>query len=243
MSFHVPKYSNAFEEYCHNRHEVIEILRVAPPDSEQLTSPRKRELANALHRGSVMLLSGHLEKYVESLVVEAIDSINTAAPPVLRIPEPLRMIQVEDSLFSGWSGAQKDRKRTMNSIKTSVSTYPWIWNDKDPCGKMSGDVLIGENKFSNPSPNKIKDLFTYFGIENVVSTALSLYEIANRDLIEIKVNELVQKRNVIAHTASTPSLTRQDVVDYLINSRRLVRGLDIIVGNQINAIIGNWPWR
>lgn len=243
MSFVVPRYSNAFDEYVHNRYEVNEILHTAPPDGEQLTSPRRRELANALHRGSVMLLSGHLERYVESLVVEAIDAINSAAPPVNQIPEPLRMIQAEQALFDAWGSSQRDRKKTMQIIKKSVSEFPWIWSDKDPCGNLKAEFLIGENRFSNPTPYKINEVFDYFGIGKVVSKAVDLYQSPDKGLIEIKVSELIQKRNEIAHTATASSLTRQDVIDYLIHSRKLVRAIDIVVGRQIQTITGAWPWK
>ena len=64
----------------------------------------------------------------------------------------------------------------------------------------------------------------------------------NIELNLVKVQEFIEKRNDIAHTSTTNELTQQDVVAYLRHSRRLVRGIDVVVGKQMQRTIDMWPW-
>jgi hypothetical protein len=56
----------------------------------------------------VVLLSSYLERYVESLTVEAIDAINNANLLVQAIPELLRVAQVKEPLCDLALTLQKD---------------------------------------------------------------------------------------------------------------------------------------
>ncbi|MFN8490443.1 MAG: MAE_28990/MAE_18760 family HEPN-like nuclease [Caldilineaceae bacterium] len=232
-------YSKAFFEYRQNRQEIIELLRVVPSIQEQLHSRKSSQLANALYRGSVVLMSSHLERYVEALVVEAIDAINLNKPNVNTIPPSLRMAQIRQPLRHAHE--IEDIVAKTNMLRSLVTDYAWFWDSSHPCDKLRGDDLI--NEFDNPLPKRIRLLFAPFGNSDVVGPAISLDKSDARPLIEIKVRELVEKRNAIAHTGMTADLTREDVITYLSCSRRLVRGIDRIFGKQIQAIIGNWPWK
>ena len=244
-------YSIAFEEYVRNRHEVIELLHAVPSDTEQIHSNKKRELANALYRASVVLLSSHLERYIESLVVEAIDAINFAMPTVDQLPELLRLTQIEQSLRAVHSAVSDprdpdkvlDKREMINKVqafKAFLDDYDYFFNDSQPCTKLNVNILI--DRFSNPSPHKIVHLFRQFGFHNVVQRAISRESKPDKANIEGMVNELIEKRNAIAHTGMTTNLTRENIIVYLRYSRRLVRGIDTIVGQEVEKIVGKWPW-
>ncbi len=230
--------SQAFQEFLEGVREIGELLRAAPSDVEQLRSRKATDLANALYRGSVVLLSSHLERYLESLVVEAIDAINATTPHINSIPEPLRMIQILQPLTNAHE--TKDITKKINSLKILVADYAWFWDDTRPCNKLHSEALI--SSFDNPLPERIRKLFRNLDINDVVGRAVALDNSRYRRLIEEKVRELVEKRNSVAHTGMTTYLTRSDVIDYLICSRRLVRGIDTVVGQEVQKITVTWPW-
>lgn len=233
------RYSKSFIEYLRNQREIVELIRASPTDTDQLKASKKRELANALYRGSVVLLSSHLERYLESLAVEAIDAINSAKLNVKRVPETLRLTQIKHLISKAHEA--KDITKKSDAIRELISNHEWFLDDTKPCERLSGDYLI--SGFDNPLPKRIQDLFRYFDISDVVGLAVNLDTSEDRPLIELKVKELVEKRNSIAHTGMTTDLTRVDVVIYLRCSRRLVRGIDVIAGRQIETFVGTWPWK
>lgn len=239
MPLQPPNRSKAFLEYRQNRQEVIELVRIAPRVEEQLRSRKSNQLANALYRGSVVLISSHLERYVEALVVEAIDAINAARPHVNSIPPLLRLAQIRQPLRLAHETDNIEKK--MSTLRALMSDYSWFWDETQTCDRLRSDALI--NDFDNPLPNRIRILFSPFGNSDVVGPAIGLDRSDNRRLIEGKVRELVEKRNAIAHTGMTADLTREDVITYLTCSRRLARGIDVIVGKQIQIITGDWPWQ
>lgn len=231
-------YSQAYGEFRKNQHEVIELLRASPNDVNQLASPVHRQLANALHRGSVVLLSSHLERYIETLVVESIDAINLARLPATSLPESLLLKSIEPALSTAHEATKRSKKASL--LKELAGDYTWFWDDVTPC-KLSSAALVDD--FSNPLPTRINRLFLVFNIDNVVGKAVGLSKDPGRAIVEAKVRELVEKRNSVAHTGMTFDVTRQDVIMYFRCTYRLVRGIDIVVGNSIQSLTRTWPWQ
>ncbi len=240
--------SRAFAEYVSNRQGVIELLRSAPSNTEQLASSNKRKLANVVHYSCVVLLTSYLERYVEALTVEAIDAINNGTPLLHAVPEMLRVAQVKELLYDLAVILQKDmtKDNILLMIQKSLSLSNdcgWFLDDSQPFGRLTGEPLIGENRFSNPSPEKIDELFRHLGITSLVGRVIGLETKPDRGAVRDKVKEMIDKRNNIAHTGGTVTVTAQDVTAYLLYSRRLVRGMDRLVGQEVQRIIGGaWPW-
>lgn len=232
------KFSQAYVEFRKNQHEVVELLRASPNDVSQLASPVKRQLANALHRGSVVLLSSHLERYIESLVVESIDAINLARLPATRLPECLLMKSIERKLYTAHMATKRAKKASL--LKELAGDYTWFWDGVTPC-KLSSAALVDD--FNNPLPARIDRMFLVFDINDVVGKAVGLSKDPGRAIIEAKVRELVEKRNSVAHTGMTFDVTRQDVIIYFRCTYRLVQGIDIVVGKSIQSLTGTWPWQ
>jgi hypothetical protein len=233
----IRSHSKARGEYFRNGHEIFELLRTVPYDSDQMRSLKARELANALLRGSVVLLSSHLERYVESLVVEAVDALNLASLTADVIPEVLQLAVISEPVRQAHE--TKDSAKKASKLRALVDGYAWFWEATQAC-KLSSEVLI--RSFDNPLPERIRVILRNFGISDAVGLAVAQYENPDRRLIEAKVQELVEKRNAVAHTGMTFDLTKADVVSYLVSTHRLVRGLDVVVGQAIQDVTGAWPW-
>jgi hypothetical protein len=246
MSLKSLTHSVAFKEYLESRRNIIYLLKVDLTESEQLLSDKKRRLANALYYSCVVLLASYLERYIETLVVEAIDVINGSNLILRNIPEQLRVAQIKESLLELALTLRKDMTKEYvgNMLTTSrriSSTFEWFHREEDIFNQLSGEPLIGENRFSNPSPDRIESLFRCFGISSVVGHAIGLEHKPDRAMLRNKTQEMIEKRHNIAHTGGTVTVTKQDIADYMIYSRRLSRGIDTIVRNEILIIGGIWP--
>jgi len=217
------------------------MLKSAPPNADQLLSGKKRNLANVIYYSCVVLLSSYLERYVESLTVEAIDAINNENPLLKTIPELLRVVQVKEMLSDLSMVLQKDMtkdnvSRMIRKSQSLLKDYGWFLDDLQPFGKLKGEPLIGDNRFSNPSPEKIDALFRHLGIRSVVGRVIGLETKSDRVAVRDKVKEMIDKRNNIAHTGGTVTVTGQDVAAYLLYSRRLVRGIDTLIGHEVKKL-------
>lgn len=231
------KHSRAFSELLENRREVIQLLRAVPDPIEQMRSKQRTALANALCRGSVVLLCSHLEGYIESLVVECVDAINANSLQVGLLPMELRIVQMEQPLRSAHE-AQNQRK--LEAIRNLFSNYAWLGDDRSVTQVLASEPIT--RKFSNSSPKEIRKLFSFFGIPDVIGSALALDTGPNIGQVERKVAELVDKRNIIAHNAMALIVTPQQLPEYLRASVRFACYLDIAVGQGVQRLTQQWPW-
>lgn len=244
--------SKAITEYLENWESISDFLKAAPPDGEQLLSDRKRKLATVIYFSCILLLSSYLERYVESLIVEAIDAINYANLLTDQIPERLRIAQVKELLNDLNLTLQKRLQKDMTKDNVTAMLLKsrnvlidcgWFLENGQPFRRLSGEPLIGESRFSNPAPDKIDELFHHLGIDRLTRKVVGLDQEEDRRAVRDKVEEMVNKRNNIAHTGGTITVTQQDVLDYLDYSKRLVRGMDNLVGEEVQRITnGRWPW-
>jgi hypothetical protein len=244
MSPETTPHSKPYEDYLENIKSVVYLLKTEPPVKEQITLLPKRKLANVIYCSCVLLFSSYLEKYIESIVVEMIDLVNKANLPVNRIPEQLRNSQIKDLLNELEEALEKEKSKTnieaaLIKTKDISERFNWFLNDTQLFHDLSGEPLIGDNRFSNPSPEKIDALFRVFGINSLVGHAIALENKPDRGALRDKVKEMIDKRNDIAHTGGTVVLTREDVISYWVYSRRLVRGIDRILGNETQRITGS----
>ena len=242
------QHSIAFLEYKENWQSVFDFLDSAPRQEDQLASPQLQKLANTIYRSCVLLLSSYLEKFVETLVVESIDIINSANLVVSKIPSELRTTQIKDNIEALALETQNDRNfQNIQGIllksQEILSDFEWFLDNNRIHNSLSGEPLISNNKFSNPSPDKIEELFKNLGIRSIIGKVVGVDTEPDKLNIRYKVKELIDKRNDIAHTGGTISVTEHDIKDYLNYSIRLVQGLEKIVSQELNKLkpnICNW---
>lgn len=251
-----PKWSDAFIDYLNKREEIFLLLKASPPIEEQLVNARARKFANAILNSSVVLASSQLESYFESLVRETIEILNVAHLAKNKIDPRLVTVQAKNALSTLIEDLEREiPKENMGDsqakIKTFLAKHSWYLQEETAVfDTMDSEALVGGNRFSNPKPDRINDLFLKLGIKSVVKQAIA-FESTRRDVIELKVAELIDKRNAVAHlgqvseiapSGQSTELTRESVVTYLECARRLVRCVDIVVGRKVESMIGRYPW-
>ena len=240
--------SSSLFEYKENLSRIKRFLRSAPNDKKILSSIRLRDKANTTFYSSVLLLSSYLERYIESVVVETIDFLNSENLTVKQIPEALRKSQIRENLDEISGHFQKERVQTnivilLGKLQNLLHTHDWYLKESEVMNKLSSDPLIGDMRFSNPSPDKIDILFRSLEIASITGKAVGRDKSPDRGAIREKVKELIEKRNNIAHTGGTVSVTKEDVASYIDYCERLTKGIDFILGEKLKEIAGKWPWK
>lgn len=214
--------------------EVRELQRSVPkPPPGQMTGVT---LARAIGRASVVLLSSHLEAFIYALNAEAVATVNSAGVESARLPQALRLLHSKSAVdaISATSWENNARAGQLESYNVSDA---WLWSNG--VGTLEGDRLLVWMK--SPGPKNLKRYFAYWGIDDVFG------RIARRPAIRIelwrRLNELVDKRNAIAHGDLGTAVTPDDVRLYLKAVQTLGERVDRALSAQLSRLCGvARPW-
>lgn len=220
---------------------LVDVLGEVPLLAQSTASPLRRPRAKALEvarvvgRAQVMLLSSHFERYVYSANEEAVTYLNQARTPSERIPERLRLLhsaQVIDVL----GGSQWEHRG--DALTRFVASDGWLWTAAST-GDLAHERLLTWMK----APNS-KNLLRYYklwGIDDVFSTITRSQ--AARGRIFLRVQELVDRRNDIAHGDYSAQATHLDLIRYLGTVRTFCTRADRILGKAVGKMANDQvPW-
>ncbi len=195
------RYTTAYSSFV-QRIDEVEILRRAAAKKERQDAVTHRNEISALSRGSIVLLSSHLEAYIKELGELAIDSL---------IPNNIDRSKIPETFFFHLSkDFIEEIKDTSDPKKIATKVFDFLDSDSSIWSKsgLFPQQLSSErfNKgFSNPSYDKIKSYFQRFGYQAYQSDVSSKLK---GDFLTIKnmIDHLVDVRNKIAH--GDPSATK-----------------------------------
>ena len=215
--------------------EVIDLLQ--PTIQRRRADPPDFALTRALGRAGVVILSSHLEGYIDALNIEAVDLFNRLDLPSSLLPEPLRLLHsrfvVEALAATNWEGTARARL-----LEEFVREESWLWGTSFR-GRIEPDRLLMWMK--SPTPKALKRYFRYWGIEDIFARITRKEHI--RSTIWMRLTELVDKRNSIAHGDIATAATRSDVQLYLSAVKTFAARADSALAKQIGR---TWsidpPW-
>ena len=190
MTRYTAAYSSLIERF-----DEVEILRQSAAEKERQNPVLLRKEVNALCRGSVVLLSSHLEAFIRSLGEIALDSLYDKAVPRSDISSRLYYHISKDIL--------DEVRDTLDPDKIGDKVFSFIASDA-PYWSRSGSFPqpIPADRFnrgfSNPAYDRIKKYFNRFGYGNYARD-LATHLQPTYDPTVNAVNHLVDIRNRIAH--------------------------------------------
>jgi hypothetical protein len=219
--------SAAFKKFAARMHEVKLLLSLcAPEDADYRIKKDSVARDEALLRGAHVLLCSHLEGYFEDLICDLIQAYDNLTTEVTQLPEKLRAQQVMGEA-SKWE--TRDPVKRWKAVQAWAS-HPLV-NDgsKKAPGCMESALHI--NGFSNPGSNEIERLFKSVGIDDVWGQ----FKAREPDkLISQSVDEIVNRRNQIAHGKANATVTLADAINYVGRTERLAAVFEQLVTMEIN---------
>ncbi|MBX3057821.1 MAG: hypothetical protein KF770_15255 [Anaerolineae bacterium] len=223
----MPRYTSAYSGFNRRLGEVETLLRMARDSALLLPSPNNLARTNALCRSGVVLLSSHIEAYIEDLSEIALSHIVHLKVPKSMFSPRFRYYLSKDLILDIKN--TNDPDSIADKIDRLLQRDNHIWGQISHFSQdLSPDIFHGD--FSNPTHIKIRKLFARFGYSQF-QYDLERFLAADFTPLSNMVNQVVDQRNKIAHgdfaTAGSPS----DLNDMIRLSKSYCRAVDKVVAD------------
>ena len=225
--------SDALQSLLAGIEEVRDLQKANPTPPGGL--PDRPRVVGAINRASVVLLSSHLERYLRNVNEEAVGVINAATIGGSALPEPLRLqhsaTPIDELAVAKWN----NRASMLSQL---VATDGWLWG-ASPKADLDHDRILRWMKTS--SPERTLRLFRLWNISDIFSVVTR--QPHTRQRMWLKLKELVDKRNDIAHGDAGAQATYQDVATYVAVVRTFCERADRVLSRTLAPYGGgNRPW-
>jgi len=208
-------------------------LNLSNPPSEQ-----DRSAAEGLRGGAAVLMVAAFENYLREAISEAISQMNDAQPPYVfdKLPDQLRTIAVYSALELAMRGdyrsAGRKRLDRLPDIFTAVQKVH---------SRQIDGAAIAQTK-GNPDSQLVRQLFKTLGVPNVFSNVKRSFDAiwgtpTASTFIPDTLDIVVNRRHVVAHTASALAITRFDLGVARVFVTCLVTVLDQALERQTTRVL------
>ena len=191
-----------------------------------------------LRGGAAVLMVAAFENFLREALTGVLDEINIASPPCnfARLPIELRVASTFNGLnqaLKGPLGITSDKKaqRLLNVRMAAMKIVD---------GKI--DVGAIANTRGNPNQQVVLELFRSIGIKDIFKKSKGTFDAlwdspTATTFIQDNLETIVQRRHVVAHTASALSISRTDLSE----GRRFLavfsEVIDNILAGHIQGVI------
>ena len=182
--------------------EVDDLERGNP--SKMGLQPVDQRLTRAIGRASIVLLLSHFERYIRAVNQELVEHINSITVPASLLSENLKLLHAKTVIDD--LGSCSWEHRTQKLIEFQV-TDGWLWLESESVGRLDHARILLWMK--SPKPESLVRFYRYWKIDDVFR-AITSKPHTLRDY-RLRLGELVEKRNGIAHGDATIEATERDV--------------------------------
>jgi len=208
--------------------EVDELQRADPTPVG--SAPHNPEVARVIGRASVVLLSSHFERYIYAMNEEATQLLNDAEIQGHLLPEGFRLLHSQLSIDTLVATSWENRGEKLASF---IELEAWLWS-------IGSSGVLDHNRLllwmKAPSPRNLVRYFRIWGISDVFR-AITRAQHTQSEL-RLRIGELVQKRNNIAHGDLTIEATHTDVASYREVTMKFSERADRVLGKVVGGLIG-----
>ena len=194
-------------------------------------------LSNAISRACIVLLSAHLEGYLEDLVTVAMDALVGHSAIVDDLPLLLRTVHMEEHLAP--IEGMADRNARAPRIQTMVIDEMPLWTVGNTLQATMLNQATVCKEMNNPGSTEVRKFLELVGVD------IEPY-LESRSMTGLfrQINSLVGIRNAIAHGNTTSSTTFTDVDRYILSVTEIGDLIDQAVAESVQAIcnLPVLPW-
>jgi hypothetical protein len=212
--------------------QLLQDLSPVPAGSLPAT-PEAALAAQAINRGSVILLCSALEGFAEDLLSEAVEAMVAAGLSVSVLAPYLRQRHAERQVRE--LAAITDTSKFVALLKALVhDNRPLIESGRLAPGSIDVDKL--RYGFATPTPDEIAKLFRMIGLDKAQVLERPFASYRMRTHVIGSISSLVEVRQPLAHGgAGSVSVTSGDVARYAGAVRVFAARLDAAVADRLRS--------
>jgi hypothetical protein len=226
------RYTSAYSSFL-GRMTEVEILRRSAAQKERKDAVALRHEINALCRGAVVLLCGHLEAFIKDLGEVALDSFHEKGVPRTKIASQLYYHISKDILDEIKNTA--DPEKIANKVFAFIESDLPFWCRSGPFPQPIASERFNKG-FSNPAFSKIRAYFGRFGYFEYRNDLANLLK-AQYGPTTNMVDHLVDIRNKVAHGDPAATKTPSEVKDMIRLLRVYCMSTDTVFASWCGATI------
>lgn len=221
------RYTSAYSAFLHRLKEIETILNTARRTSRKPATPANIALVNALCRSGVVLLSSHIEGYIEELGELVLDQVALRQLPKNRLGISFRYYLSQDIISQ--LKQVTDPEQVAGKLDLLWQRDEHVW-DSHPNfrGSLLNHVFLAD--FANPTHKRIKKFFGRFGYDQYQND-LARRLTADFNACSNMINQVVDQRNRIAHGDLVITGTPTDLANMLKFVKQYCREADCVVGD------------
>lgn len=201
------RYTIAYSALVERLVEVETLLGMAKA-LEREDAPSFSKEINALCRGSIVLLSSHLEGYTKELGELTLERIFEKSVPRSKISNLVSFHASRDIIFE--IKDTSDSLKLASKIVALISRDLALWEEHGPHPEPISEERFNKS-FSSPSFDKIASYIGRFGYADFKRDLGFLLK-SDYAMTKNMIDHIVDVRNKIAHGDSTISKTPNDVI-------------------------------
>lgn len=187
--------------------DEVKALQRANPSPAQGGGFSRPQVARAIGRAEVVLLCSHFERYLYALNEESVAHLLSLAIDADRLSEELRLVHSRDLVDQlgrvQWN-ARSEKLRYFSATESA------LWRSSTPLATLDHERLLAWMKA--PTCKSIVRAFRMWGIDDIFR-AITRTPV-NRQRLWLRLTELVDKRNAIAHGDLTVEARYLDIRQY-----------------------------
>lgn len=192
-------------------------------------------VTRAINRACVVMLSSHLEKYVHSINEEAVALVNASGVPSERVPIQMRLQHAQPRIDDLGKTQWNNRGPQLESFSANEA---WMWS-AGLCGLIDHARLLVWMK--TPKTKQLVRYYKLWGIEDIFAD-ITRTPITKHRLL-LKLDELVEKRNNIAHGDIHADATPKDLTEYILTVKNVCERADRRLARALRKDLGvSCPW-
>lgn len=213
--------------------EALQKANPSPQSHHQLTRP---EVTRAIGRAEVVLLCSHYERYIRSINQEAMEHAVAVGVTGDQLPEIIRLRHSDEAI--GRLAATQWNNRSQQ-LRTFASEEAPLWWARSTVTSLDHERILRWMK--TPSCKDVRRFYEMWGVPDIFK-AITRKQSTLRDFL-LRLDELVEKRNNIAHGDMTVEATHLDVWRYRAAVRDFATRADKVMSRHLrNLFVGGAPW-
>ncbi|MEU9797096.1 MAE_28990/MAE_18760 family HEPN-like nuclease [Streptomyces sparsogenes] len=204
----------AYDDFINSTTELHHLLSVRPTSPLARRTDGSTQLENAVHRAYLVLLVAHFEGFAKAALSEYVDEVCTVRPPARKMPPEFLELFTRDRIQEIASlppGADR-----VNRTRRLFTAFSDLWDQERSIDPQIISAKTLARQMTSLKPDVIRESFSLIGVDDIITQATSHLGSAGMSVrVDAKLEEIVNKRNLIAHGDYSIKPTATELEEYI----------------------------